>query len=149
MCKYPPFEETRFVTSSGAGNQVTVYNNLIRSNTSTGNFSQFYDWNKLILTSCKRDVLKHRWGSSILKNPKLNTLETKNENDFRRYLYKVIQKVAKTLCFGVQYYSMRAIIKLCFFLFDIRKPCIFKTTWPLFTRIFDIIILSAINYSCM
>ena len=26
MCKCTPLEETRFVTSSGAGNHVTVYN---------------------------------------------------------------------------------------------------------------------------
>ena len=47
----------------------------IGRNMSNVNFSQFHDWNKLILTSSKRDILKLYWGSSIIKNPNLNTLE--------------------------------------------------------------------------
>ena len=48
---------------------------LIWRNTSNVNSPQFHDWNKLILTSCKRDSLKLCWASSIIKNPSLNTLE--------------------------------------------------------------------------
>ena len=44
-------------------------------NTSNVNSSQFHDWNELILTSCKHDILKLCWGSSIINNPNLNTLE--------------------------------------------------------------------------
>ena len=43
MSKCTPFEEIlRFVTSSGAGNHVTVHNTFIRSNTSNVNSSQFH-----------------------------------------------------------------------------------------------------------
>ena len=68
MCKCTPFEKTGFVTSSEAGNHITVYNTFIRSNKSNVNSSQFHDWNKLILTICKHEVLRRRWGSSILEN---------------------------------------------------------------------------------
>ena len=75
MCKWSPFDETRFVTSSVAGNHVTVYDSFIRSNTSNVNSSKFQDWNNLVLTSCKRNALEICWESCVLKNPNLNTLE--------------------------------------------------------------------------
>ena len=43
MCKCTSFEEIRFVTSSGAGNHVTVYNTFIQSNTSNVDSSKFHE----------------------------------------------------------------------------------------------------------
>ena len=58
ICRCTPFEETRLVTSSAAQKHVTEYNTFNQSNTSNVNLCQFQDWNKLIVTRCKRNVLK-------------------------------------------------------------------------------------------
>ena len=74
ICKCIQFKETRFVTSSGAGNHLTLYNTSVRSNKSNVNSSSFTTETILFLF-CKRDFLKLYWGSSILTNPSLDALE--------------------------------------------------------------------------
>ena len=74
MCKCIQFKETRFVTSSGAENQVTLYNTSVRSNKSNVNSSSFTIETNLFVF-CKRDFLKLYWRSSILTNPSLDALE--------------------------------------------------------------------------
>ena len=65
-----PIKKTRFVTSSGAENHVTLYNTSVRSNKSNVNSSSFTTETNLFLF-CKRDFLKLYWGSSALTNPSL------------------------------------------------------------------------------
>ena len=74
ICKCIQFKETRFVTSSGAGNHLTLYNTSVRSNKSNVNSSSFTTETNLFLF-CKRDFLKLYWGSSISTNPSLDALE--------------------------------------------------------------------------
>ena len=62
------------MTSSGAGNYLTLYNTSVRSNKSNVNSSSFTTETNLFLF-CKRDFLKLYWGSSILTNPSLDVLE--------------------------------------------------------------------------
>ena len=71
MC---PIKETRFVTSSGAKNNVMLYNTFVRSNKSSVN-SSIYTTETNLFLFCKRDFLKFYWGSSILTNPSLDALE--------------------------------------------------------------------------
>ena len=69
-----PIKKTRFVTSLGPENHVTLYDTSVRSNKSNVNSSSFTTETNLFLF-CKRDFLKLYRGSSILTNPSLDALE--------------------------------------------------------------------------
>lgn len=93
VCKCAPFDEICFVTSSGTGNQVTVYN-IFSIKQANVNSSKFHDLNKLILTSCKSDVLKTLLGSSILKRQALFQITQLNWQSWRHgQLSWEVQKV--------------------------------------------------------